>query len=83
METLTSEKIFGGSFLLAPIGSQPQFTPEDLSDEAKAIGIAARGFVLGEILSASEAVDSLDFNTIKELFLKAGDLGLELMLSSL
>lgn len=76
MEILTSEKIFGGSFLLAPIGSQPQFTPEDLSDEAKAIGIAARDFALGEILPAGEAVDSLDHNTIKELFLKAGDLGL-------
>ena len=76
MEISTSEKVFGGSFLLAPIGSQPQFTPEDLSDEAKAIGIAARDFVLGEVLPVGEAIDSLDYNLIHELFLKAGDLGL-------
>ena len=76
MEVLTSDKIFGGSFLLAPIGSQPQFTPEDLSDEAKAIGEAARDFMLGEVIPADEAIDKLDIELTKELLLKAGELGL-------
>ncbi len=76
MEVLTSDKIFGGSFLLAPIGSQPQFTPEDLSDEAKAIGEAARDFMLGEVIPADEAIDKLDIELTKDLLLKAGELGL-------
>ena len=76
MEVSTSDKIFGGSFLLAPIGSQPQFTPEDLSDEAKAIGEAARDFMLGEVIPADEAIDKLDLELTKELLLKAGELGL-------
>ena len=76
MEVSTSDKVFGGSFLLAPIGSQPQFTPEDLSDEAKAIGEAARDFMLGEVIPADEAIDKLDLELTKELLLKAGELGL-------
>jgi len=76
MEVLTSDKIFGGSFLLAPIGSQPQFTPEALSDEAKAIGEAARDFMLGEVIPADSALDQLDIPLTKELLLKAGELGL-------
>lgn len=76
MEILTSEKVFGGSFLLAPIGSQPQFTPEDLSDEAKAVGVAARDFMLGEIIPVEESIEKLDHDLTKKLFLQAGDLGL-------
>jgi alkylation response protein AidB-like acyl-CoA dehydrogenase len=76
MEVSTSDKIFGGSFLLAPIGSQPQFTPEDLSDEAKAIGEAARDFMVGEVLPVDGALDQLDLDLTKELLRKAGELGL-------
>jgi alkylation response protein AidB-like acyl-CoA dehydrogenase len=76
MEGLTSDKIFGGSFLLAPIGSQPQFTPEELSDEAKAIGEAARDFMLGEVIPADEKIDKLDLDLTRELLQKAGELGL-------
>ncbi len=76
MEVLTSDKIFGGSFLLAPIGSQPQFTPEDLSDESKAIGEAARDFMLGEVIPKDAAIDLLDLPLTKELLAKAGELGL-------
>jgi len=76
MEVTTSEKIFGGSFLLAPIGSQSQFTPEGLSDEAKAIGEAARDFMVGEVMPQDEALDKLDLELSKELLRKAGELGL-------
>jgi alkylation response protein AidB-like acyl-CoA dehydrogenase len=76
MEVVTDEKIFGGSFLLAPIGSQSQFTPEELSDEAKAIGEAARDFMVGEVMPADEALDKLDLELSKELLRKAGELGL-------
>jgi alkylation response protein AidB-like acyl-CoA dehydrogenase len=76
MESLTSDKIFGGSFLLAPIGSQPQFTPEDLSDEAKSIGEAARDFMEGEVIPKDAVIDQLDLDLTRELLAKAGELGL-------
>ena len=76
MEVMSDELIFGGSFLLAPIGSQSQFTPEGLSDEAKAIGEAARDFMEGEVLPADAALDKLDLELSKELLAKAGELGL-------
>jgi alkylation response protein AidB-like acyl-CoA dehydrogenase len=76
MEVSTSDRIFGGSFLLAPVGSQPQFTPEDLSDEAKAIGEAARDFMMGEVVPNDAAIDLLDIELNKQLLAKAGELGL-------
>jgi alkylation response protein AidB-like acyl-CoA dehydrogenase len=72
----TQATIFGGSFLVAPLGTQPQFTPEELSDDAKAIGQAAREFVEGEILPRDADIDKLDLELSKELLRKAGELGL-------
>jgi len=76
MEVVTNEKLFGGSFLLAPIGSQPQFTPEELSDETKAIGEAARDFMLGEVMPQDAALDQVDVELSRDLLRKAGELGL-------
>lgn len=70
------DTIFGGSFLVAPLGSQPQFIPEELSDDAKAVGQAAREFVEGEILPNDAAIDKLDLELSRELLGKAGELGL-------
>ena len=75
MET-THETIFGGSFLLTPIGSQFQFTPEELSEDARAIGQAAREFVEGEIIPRDAEIDKLDLDLTRELLCKAGELGL-------
>jgi len=75
METM-HETIFGGSFLLAPIGSQPQFTPEELSEDAQAIGQAAREFVEGEVLPKDAEIDKLNLELSRELLSKAGELGL-------
>jgi len=75
MET-TNETIFGGSFLLAPIGSQFQFTPEELSEDAQAIGQAAREFVEGEVIPKDTDIDKLDLDLTRELLRKAGELGL-------
>lgn len=72
----TQDAIFGGSFLAAPLGSQPQFIPEELSDDAKAVGQAAREFVEGEILPNDAAIDKLDLELSRELLGKAGELGL-------
>ena len=71
-----TQDIIGGSFLVAPVGSQPQFTPENLSDDAKAIGQAAREFVEGEVLPNDAAIDKLDLELSKELLRKADELSL-------
>lgn len=76
MEVSTSDKIFGGSFLLAPVGSQPQFTPEELDDDAKAIGEAARDYVLGEVVPMDGDIEKLNPELSRELLQKAGEIGL-------
>ena len=69
------EKVKGGSFLLSPIGSLPQFTPEEFGEEAKEFGRAARDFAQGEIIPNDEAIDKLDLELTVRLLQKAGELG--------
>ena len=76
MSVTQNETIFGGSFLLAPIGSQPQFTPEELSDDTKAIGEAARDYVMGEVIPQDAEIEKLQPELTRELLQKAGELGL-------
>jgi len=66
----------GGAFLVAPIGTFSQFTPEELSDDAKAIGQAARDFVEGEVLPNDSAIDKLDLELSRKLLRQAGETGL-------
>lgn len=76
MTVTQNDTIFGGSFLLAPIGSQPQFTPEELDDETKAIGEAARDFVMGEVIPKDADIEKLQPELSRELLRKAGEMGL-------
>jgi len=76
MTVIQNPTIFGGSFLLAPIGSQPQFTPEELDDETKAIGEAARDFMLGEVVPRDAEIEKLQPELSRELLRKAGEMGL-------
>lgn len=72
----TTEQIFGGSFLLAPIGSQAQYTPEEMSDETKAIGEAARDYIAGEVLPKDAEIEKLSPELSASLLKTAGELGL-------
>ena len=76
MATATTEIVQGGSFLLTPIGQLPQFTPEDLSDDSKEFGRAARDFIEGEVLPRDAQIDQLDLPLTIELLRKAGEIGL-------
>jgi alkylation response protein AidB-like acyl-CoA dehydrogenase len=76
MSVTQNETIFGGSFLLAPIGSQPQYTPEDMSDDTKAIGEAARDYMQGEVVPKDAEIEKLQPELSRELLQKAGELGL-------
>lgn len=72
----TQAGMVGGAFLCAPLGSLPQFTPEDLDADHKAIGQAARDFVEGEVLPRDADIDKLDLDLTRALLRKAGELGL-------
>ncbi|MDR2697405.1 MAG: acyl-CoA dehydrogenase family protein [Holophagales bacterium] len=76
MSQNNKEQLGGGIFLVSPVGAFPQFTPEELSDDAKAIGQAARDFVEGEILPNDSAIDKLDLELSKKLIRMAWETGL-------
>ena len=71
-----ADQVKGGSFLMTPIGTLPQFMPEAFSEEAKDFARAARDFIQGEVLPQDEAIDKLDIPLTVSLLKKAGDLGL-------
>ena len=66
----------GGAFLLAPAGSLPQFTPEELGPDHREFARAARDFVEGEVLPKDDAIEKLDIPLTVELLRKAGEVGL-------
>ncbi|MDR1841775.1 MAG: acyl-CoA dehydrogenase family protein, partial [Holophagales bacterium] len=70
------QQLGGGLFLVCPIGAFPQFTPEELSDDAKDVGRAARDFMEGEVLPNDSAIDKLDLELSRKLIRKAGETGL-------
>ena len=72
----TIQLVRGGSFMFHAAGSLPQFTPEEIHEDALAIGEAARDFVDGEIMPRDEEIDHLDLALSRELLGKAGELGI-------
>jgi alkylation response protein AidB-like acyl-CoA dehydrogenase len=68
------------AYLTSPAGSEPIFTPEDLSKEQRQIAQTALGFVASEVAPRREAIEhqeQLDGQPIlRTLLRKAGDLGL-------
>lgn len=73
METKTTA-YKGASFLYQ--SSQDFFTPEDFTDEHQLIAKTAKRFLEKEVRPKNEAIENQDFDLVKELFAKAGELGL-------
>ena len=73
METKTTG-YKGASFLYQP--SKDFFTPEDFTDEHRLIAKTAKRFLEKEVRPNNEAIENQDFDLVKELFGKAGELGL-------
>jgi len=76
MAETSSLSVRGGSFMFHPAGTLPQFTPEESSEEARAIAEAARDFMNGEVMPRDEEIDCLDLELTRDLLAKAGDLGI-------
>ena len=70
------KQVFGGGFLVSAVGAFPQFIPEELSEDSKDIGRAARDFMEGEVLPKDAAIDKLDIELCRQLIGLAGETGL-------
>lgn len=66
----------GGAFLIEDTSPDEVFVPEDFSDEQKMFGQAAKEFMEKEVLPKSDEIEAQNFDTLRKLMLKAGELGL-------
>ncbi len=73
----TDSKVVGGSFLIEDAAARDVFTPEDLTEEHRAVARSAREFVEKEVLPRSDEMQHGNYDAAVELMRKAGALGLE------
>lgn len=66
----------GGAFLLTPASSETIFTPEQLTEDQKALGVTAHDFIEKEIVPLSDKIESKETGLVPKLLKKAGELGL-------
>ncbi|HEX4230092.1 MAG TPA: acyl-CoA dehydrogenase family protein [Bryobacteraceae bacterium] len=66
----------GGSFLIEDASANDVFTPEDFSEEQKQVAKTATAFSIEEVLPATEAIEAKNFDVMRGLLRKAGELGL-------
>src|SRR5690242_5396241 len=68
------------AYLTSPVGSEPIFTPEDLSKEQRQIAQTAISFVASEVTPRREAIEHQEQlegqHILRTLLRKAGELGL-------
>jgi len=70
------EKLFkGGEFLIADALPEEVFTPEDFTKDQRQIAQAAEEFGTKELLARREEIEQLNYDLLKEMLRKAGDLG--------
>lgn len=74
-ETTLNIELKGASFLLGETAVDHVFTPEDLSEEQKALGQAVHDFCVNEVLTRNEAIEKQEAGVTTELMKKAGELG--------
>ncbi|MFO7982303.1 MAG: acyl-CoA dehydrogenase family protein [Desulfuromonadales bacterium] len=71
------KKLFkGGEYLIADVGCEDVFTPEDFTDEQRQIGETTEQFVENEILPHLEEIENQNFDLVVEGLQKCGELGL-------
>ena len=70
------EKLFkGGEFLIADALPEEVFTPEDYTKDQRQIAQAAEEFGTKELLAKKDEIEELNYDLLKEMLRKAGDLG--------
>ncbi len=71
----TSQLPLGGGFLLADVGAERIFTPDDFSQDQREFYRSARKFALERVLPAAAAIEAKDFPVVRKLVREAGELG--------
>ncbi len=66
----------GGSWLVAPIGSAPQFTGADFSEDDLLYATTAEAFVRDEVLPKLDEIEAKKEGLLPALLKRAGELGL-------
>jgi alkylation response protein AidB-like acyl-CoA dehydrogenase len=66
----------GGTWLVEPVGSTPQFTGADFSEEDVLYAETAENFVRGEVLPVLDRLESKEEGLMPALLKRAGELGL-------
>lgn len=66
----------GGSFLTEERKPSEIFTPEDFSEEQRAIAKTTRDFVMGEVSPNANEIEKKNIDVLTSLLRKAGELGL-------
>src|SRR6266850_957680 len=72
----TADEPRGGSFLFQPVGARAFVTPEKFSDEQRQFFATGADFVNREVLPAAGRIEQKDNALLRQLLLKAGELGL-------
>src|SRR2546422_6002927 len=66
----------GGSWLLTPVGSAPQFTGADFSEDDTLYAKTAEDFVRNEVLTRLDEIEAKEEGLMPALLRRAGELGL-------
>src|SRR5262249_30999072 len=66
----------GGSWLVDPVGSAPQFTGADFTDDDLLYAKTADDFVRNEVLPRLDAIEAKEEGLMPRLLKRAGELGL-------
>jgi alkylation response protein AidB-like acyl-CoA dehydrogenase len=73
---MAKEKLFkGGEFLITDALPEEVFTPEDYSKDQRLVAQSAEEFAIKELLARSEQLREVNYELLKQLLLKAGELG--------
>ena len=73
---MAKEKLFkGGEFLITDALPEEVFTPEDYSKDQRLVAQSAEEFAVKELQSKSEQLREVNYQLLKEMLLKAGELG--------
>ena len=66
----------GGSFLIEDIDTDRIFTPEDFDEEQRLVAKSAEEFAQGELLPRADELEVLNYDLIRQLMARTGELGL-------
>src|SRR5574342_519790 len=65
----------GGGYLLAPVGSERIFTPEEFTEEQREFYRTARKFAVERVAQNARRIEDKDFAVVRQLVREAGELG--------